>query len=277
MESSAVNVKGENENTLKDGKGNILKKENIYLLITTLIVGILFDVLFYGKPFGISYPVFVLVFYSALLWNFRKSLNFKLDFGWLLSIPVLSLSLAYFIFSNKVFMVLNFIAVPVLAVMMVSFQVTDASAQNACFERGALVKHLDGKFKEEGNDGKMMRNEENREKKKNSRFATKLEKISEETDYEESEKFKNESEEMQKKVESVLRKAMDFEDNLEKHYKELQTDFKGELKMMENDVKRVIKDVEILNKNAKTEESFRSVKEEINSKLSVISFYFLNF
>jgi len=40
------------------------------------------------------------------------------------------------------------LSVLVLAAMMVSFKVTDASAQNACFERGALIKHLGGKFDE---------------------------------------------------------------------------------------------------------------------------------
>jgi len=36
-----------------------------------------------------------------------------------------------------------------LAATLVSFQVTDASAQSVCFERTALLKHLDGKFEEE--------------------------------------------------------------------------------------------------------------------------------
>ena len=40
------------------------------------------------------------------------------------------------------------LSVLVLVAMTVSFQVTDAYAQNTCFDRGALVKHLDGKFKE---------------------------------------------------------------------------------------------------------------------------------
>jgi len=55
------------------------------------------------------------------------------------------------VFSNLTRMrsVISFgLSVLVLAVMMVSFQVTDASAQNACFERAALLKHLDGKFDE---------------------------------------------------------------------------------------------------------------------------------
>ncbi len=40
------------------------------------------------------------------------------------------------------------LSVLVFAAMMVSFQVTEATAQNACFERGALIKHLNGKFDE---------------------------------------------------------------------------------------------------------------------------------
>jgi hypothetical protein len=40
------------------------------------------------------------------------------------------------------------IAVLFFAATLVSFQVTDASAQNVCFERTALIKHLSGKFEE---------------------------------------------------------------------------------------------------------------------------------
>lgn len=36
----------------------------------------------------------------------------------------------------------------VAATLMISIQVTDASAQSACFERATLMKHLDGKFSE---------------------------------------------------------------------------------------------------------------------------------
>ncbi|MCF8466780.1 MAG: hypothetical protein K9G33_05215 [Sneathiella sp.] len=40
------------------------------------------------------------------------------------------------------------LAVLFFAVTLVSFQVTDASAQSVCFERTALIKHLSGKFEE---------------------------------------------------------------------------------------------------------------------------------
>lgn len=40
------------------------------------------------------------------------------------------------------------LSVLVFTAMMVSFQVTEANAQNTCFDRGALIKHLGGKFQE---------------------------------------------------------------------------------------------------------------------------------
>lgn len=40
------------------------------------------------------------------------------------------------------------LAVLFTAATLVSFQVTDATAQNVCFERTALLKHLNGKFEE---------------------------------------------------------------------------------------------------------------------------------
>ena len=39
-------------------------------------------------------------------------------------------------------------SVLVAATLMISIQVTDASAQSACFERATLIKHLNGKFSE---------------------------------------------------------------------------------------------------------------------------------
>lgn len=61
----------------------------------------------------------------------------------------------YFINGNQFFCISRMrsvislgLTVLVFAAMMISLKVTDASAQNACFERGALIKHLGGKFDE---------------------------------------------------------------------------------------------------------------------------------
>ncbi len=102
------------QNSAAVGSDDILKRENIYLLIGCLILGVLFHILFYGKPLGISYPIFIIAFYSVLLWNSRKIIRFKFNFAWLLSIPILMLTFAYFLFSNPIFRFFNFLAVPIL-------------------------------------------------------------------------------------------------------------------------------------------------------------------
>lgn len=94
----------------------LIKKENIILLFCSVGLGILFEILFYKKPLGLSYPLFAIAFYATLFWNLRGSLDLKLDFKWLLSIPILALSFAYLFFANELFMALNFLAIPVLIV-----------------------------------------------------------------------------------------------------------------------------------------------------------------
>ena len=102
------------EKTDKDE--SLLKRENICILSASLLLGVIFDILFYGKAFGASYPIFVLAFYAVILWYSRKNIMFKLDFGWLLGIPILMLSLTYVLFSNEMFYALNFIGIPILVI-----------------------------------------------------------------------------------------------------------------------------------------------------------------
>lgn len=95
----------------------IVNKKNIHLIICSLIVGILFNFLFVGNQLGISYPIFVIAFYGAWYLILGKNFSFKLNFGWLLSIPIFLLSFTYFMFSNNIFSVLNFIGIPILIVI----------------------------------------------------------------------------------------------------------------------------------------------------------------
>ncbi|HEY8911119.1 MAG TPA: DUF4173 domain-containing protein [Desulfosporosinus sp.] len=94
----------------------VFEKEDIYILICSVLLGVLFNILFYKKSLGISYPLFVMAFYSVFLWNRRHKLAFKLSFGWFLTIPIIALASTYFIFSNQIFVVLNFLIIPVLII-----------------------------------------------------------------------------------------------------------------------------------------------------------------
>lgn len=80
---------------------SVVKKRDITILICSVLLGVLFNILFYKKSLGISYPIFVITFYVVFLWNLRHKITFKFSFGWVLSIPI-ALSFTYFIFSNKI-------------------------------------------------------------------------------------------------------------------------------------------------------------------------------
>jgi len=95
---------------------SVVKKEDIYILVCSVLLGVLFNILFYKKPLGISYPIFVIAFYLLFLWNLRYKIVFKFSFGWFLSIPIMALSSTYFIFSNQIFAVLNFLIIPILII-----------------------------------------------------------------------------------------------------------------------------------------------------------------
>ncbi|MCE5222575.1 DUF4173 domain-containing protein [bacterium] len=91
-------------------------KDHNRLVWITLIVGLVVNYLFYRKPIGISYPIFVLVFYGVFLRLLQKRISYKWDFGWFLTLPILLLSCTYFFFSNRLLMGLNFFMIPVLMV-----------------------------------------------------------------------------------------------------------------------------------------------------------------
>ncbi|MBP3041423.1 DUF4173 domain-containing protein [Bacillaceae bacterium Marseille-Q3522] len=95
----------------------IVNKKNIYLLLSTTMLGILTNILFYGNTLGISYPIFVIVFYTVFFLHTRAQLQKKAAFAWLLLIPIVMLSLNYLFNANIVFYILNFLAIPVLVVM----------------------------------------------------------------------------------------------------------------------------------------------------------------
>lgn len=95
---------------------NIITKENYCLLICTVILGVLANILFYNKPLGVSYLIFLTSFFTCFVWNLKKTINFELNFGWILSIPIIFLSSTYFIFSNGLLSLLNFLGIPILVI-----------------------------------------------------------------------------------------------------------------------------------------------------------------
>lgn len=91
-------------------------KKAIHLLIGSLVLGLLFNLLFYGKPLGLSYPIYMLALYSFLFLNLNKKPKLKFDFSGLLGISIMALSFSYLFFSNPIFAALNFFLIPILLV-----------------------------------------------------------------------------------------------------------------------------------------------------------------
>jgi len=106
LNSGEITVTGEKE--------NLVTRDNIYLLIGAIILGGIFNFLFYKKGLGISYPIFVLVLYGVIIFNLRDKIEFKISFETILTVPIILLSLTYLIFSNYVFWFLNFMIIPAL-------------------------------------------------------------------------------------------------------------------------------------------------------------------
>lgn len=113
MEDLSIPMEQPSKDIENSESGN---KKSIMLLVACMVLGVICNILFYQKSLGVSYPIFVLCFYGVFLWTQRDNLKVSFDFGWLLSIPIVMLSLTYLIFSNMVFWVLNFMAIPILIV-----------------------------------------------------------------------------------------------------------------------------------------------------------------
>lgn len=96
---------------------NITAQESRLLAALALIVGIVFDYLFYGKAIGVSYPLFTVVCYCLFWIALRRQISFQIDFGWFLLVPVFLLSATSAIYSNPVFLILNFILIPLLLLL----------------------------------------------------------------------------------------------------------------------------------------------------------------
>ncbi|MCL4386194.1 MAG: DUF4173 domain-containing protein [Actinobacteria bacterium] len=110
---------------IKDEKGLLVKNSKsefrryIFLLFG-LIIGAVFDVFFYNKTMGITYPVFIIIILLLFLGIFASSLKKFNHWAWLFVLPIMLLSLTFFIFSNQILRTLNYLLIPILLMMFFS-------------------------------------------------------------------------------------------------------------------------------------------------------------
>ena len=97
-----------------------IERKKYWLLLYGLIIGIVFDILFYNKTMGISYPVFIFIVIAVLALIFLKTYNSLEKKAWIWAIPVILLSITFSIYSNQILKILNFIIIPYLVIMLAS-------------------------------------------------------------------------------------------------------------------------------------------------------------
>ena len=97
-----------------------VERKKYWLLLYGLIIGVSFDIFFYNKTLGISYLIFIVLALAVLLVSFWGSLKKLSNLSWLFAVPILLLSSTFFIYSNQVLKILNYIIVPILIIMLSS-------------------------------------------------------------------------------------------------------------------------------------------------------------
>ena len=126
---------------------NITAREIRLLAVLALVAGIVFDYLFYGKAIGISYPLFVVVFYCLFWGASHKQISFQIGFGWFLFIPILLLSAAFALHSNPVLLACNFVLIPLLLLLQTTLLVYGYEWSSVrCVSRfiGRLIRQVFG-------------------------------------------------------------------------------------------------------------------------------------
>ena len=126
---------------------NITAREIRLLAVLSLIAGIVFDYLFYGKAIGVSYPLFVAAFYCVFWVASHKRVAFQIDFGWFLFIPILLLSAAFALHSNPVLLARNFVLIPLLLLLQTTLLVYGYEWSSVrCVSRfiGRLIRQVFG-------------------------------------------------------------------------------------------------------------------------------------
>lgn len=126
---------------------HITSREIRLFAILALVAGIVFDYLFYGKAIGISYPLFVVVFYCLFWGASHKQISFQIGFGWFLFIPILLLSAAFALHSNPVLLVRNFVLIPLLLLVQTTLLVYGYEWSSVrCISRfiGRLIRQVFG-------------------------------------------------------------------------------------------------------------------------------------
>ncbi|WP_415812891.1 DUF4153 domain-containing protein [Mesobacillus thioparans] len=95
---------------------NFKKGDWIFFLVC-LALGILAERSFLHGNIGLSYPVFITVFYGVFFWRYRSFTFTNKKLGLLMIVSIWMLSSSFFLHSNMILYILNFLVIPVMVII----------------------------------------------------------------------------------------------------------------------------------------------------------------
>lgn len=98
----------------KNMDSNTKVKEKILTISIAIVLGLIYNMFFPSRSYGISYPIFTVIVISVFLYYFRRKIKKTKPIGFFLLALAFILSLNYAIHSNIILNSLNIIAVPLL-------------------------------------------------------------------------------------------------------------------------------------------------------------------
>ncbi len=146
------------------------KSDWIFLLFC-LVLGVTAEEAFFRAEIGISYLVFIFIFYAVFFMRFRGFSFTHQRFGYLILISIWLLAISYFIHINQFFNVLNIVVIPSLVIFHL---VLVTSQKGLPWNKPEFVKYLFSRlmesikynvafvaafgkvFNQEGNEGKFI-------------------------------------------------------------------------------------------------------------------------
>jgi hypothetical protein len=97
-----------------------IEKKKYWLLLFGLFIGAAFDIFFYNKTLGINYPIFIIFILIGTLFAFWKKYGELNNRAWVWALPILTLSITFFLYSNQILKIFNFIIIIYLLIMLIS-------------------------------------------------------------------------------------------------------------------------------------------------------------
>ncbi|MEK3886202.1 DUF4153 domain-containing protein [Bacillus sp. FSL K6-3431] len=144
-----------------------IKKVDWLFLFLCLIVGIIAEEAFFRDEIGVSYIVFIAVFYSIFFYRFRSFSFSHQRFGYLILISIWLLAISYYLYDSILFYTLNILIIPSLVIFHLALITAPKKAEWSSLHfifyimqrlvdgiryNVRFTKHISGNFKRSSNE-----------------------------------------------------------------------------------------------------------------------------